>query len=328
MRAALVLLVCTVGCNAVWGIEAADGVLDAAPPEEDGAIDPCAPKTGVATACLTFESKQAHPAYDVSTGADALGIDGSGVITLYIFDEDPADPQVPYASRLVLPLDGAELKIDAFPVTIPVPTTAGRHWLIAQFEDNKKTTRTGDNSYLAGDFITVPTRATTGKLVYPMFDAVIDQTVRATLPLQPLRRVNVDLRADATLRTTYSTFAVNGDGPVAYVLFDGAFNDTTPFLEFLSVACVSAMPLSTMPPLLKSGFTTVVTGTHNIVASLEDYDSVTRFPTRGSLLSPSDAMIPSITISPTAWTASASLKFVKVLNPYKTGEKADEQRCP
>ena len=82
------------------------------------------------------------------------------------------------------------------------------------------------------------------------------------------------------------------------------------------------------PPLLKSGFTTVVTGTHNLVASLEDYDSTSRFPTRGSLLTPSEAPIPFITISPTSWTANTALKFVKVLNPYKASEKPDEQRCP
>lgn len=325
MRAMLATICCTIGCNAVWGIEAADGVLDSAPSETS--TDPCAPEPGVAKACLRFEAPP-HPAYDVSTGADGLRIDGSGVIRLYVFDEDPDDPKAPYASRLQLPMDGTEVAVDSFPATIPITVTPGRHWLIAQFEDNKTTARTGDNSYLAGDFITVPSRSGMGKFIYPVFDAALDQAASVTLALQPLRRVNVDLQADATLRTTYSTFAVNGDGPIVYVLFDGAFSATTPFLEFISVRCVNAAPMTMAPPLLQSGFTTVVTGTHNIVASLEDYDSTAAFPTRGSLLTPSEGTLPSITISPTAWTANASLKFVKILDPYRTGERADEQRCP
>jgi len=325
MRAALLFAVCTVGCNAVWGIEAADGELPTT--TDAGGDDPCAPSSGVAKVCVRFEAPP-HPAYDVSSGAEALKLDGAGVITLFVFDEDPADPAVPFSSRSKFPLDGTELKVDAFPVTVPITTTPGRHWLIAQFEDNKAITRSGENSFPAGDYVTVPSRSSTGKLQYPLVDAVLEQAVRVTMPLQPLRRVNVDLQADATLRTTYSSFAVNGDGPVVYVLFDGAFADTTPFLEFVSVKCVNAAPMTATPPVLKSGFTTVVTGTHSIVASLEDYDSVSRFPTRGSLLTPSEGALPPVTVSPTAWTANTSLKFVKVLDPYKAGEKADEARCP
>lgn len=326
MRALLALVCCTIGCNAVWGIEAADGVLDAAP-ATDAPGDPCAPEAGVAKACLRFES-QPHPAYDVSTGADSLRLDGSGVIRLYVFDEDPDDPKVPYVSRLQLPMDGSEIAVDSFPTTIPITVTPGRHWLIAQFEDNKITARTGDNSYLAGDFITVPNRSGTGKFLYPMFDAALDQTASVTMPLQPLRRVNVNISTAPTFRTTYSTFAVNGDGPIVYVLFDGAFSATTRFLEFVSVRCVNAAPMAAAPPVLQSAFTTVVTGTHNIVASLEDYDSTAAFPTRGSLLTPTEGTLPSITISPTAWTANATLEFVQILDPYRTGERADEQRCP
>lgn len=327
MRAPVWLALLCTGCNAAWGIEGADSVLatDSGTGSETAA-GPCDPQPGVAKVCLTFEG-QPHPAYDVTTGAPVHRIDGFGVIKLYVFDEDPADPAVPYSSRLQLPLDGSELKVDDLPTTIPITLPPGRHWIIAQLEDNKITSRLSGNSYLAGDFVTVPTRSSTGRLQYPTFDAVADQATAMKVTLQPLRRVDVDLQADTTLRTTYKDYAVTGDGPIVFVLFDGEFNDMTPFLEFVSVPCVQAQPMSLMPPLLKSGFTTTVTGTHKLLASLEDYDSVSRFPTAGSLLTP-DTMPPSISISTTSWTASASLKFVKVLNPVRATDKMDTQHCP
>ena len=315
------------GCNAAWGIEPADSVLETGVEPKDTNVDPCSPEDGVSKACITFEA-QPHPAYDITTGAAAQRIDGAGKLKIDIFDKDPADPKVPYTTRVVYPLDGSELKIDSFPVTMPLTVPPGRHWLIVQFEDNKNAVRNGDNYVLAGDFLTIPGRLPSGKYVYPEFTTALGTAPKSKVSLQTMRRVDVDLQADPTLRTTYKDFAVNGDGPIVYVLFDGAFNSSTQYLEFLSTKCLNAAPMSLTPPVLKSGFTTAVTGTHNLVASLEDYDSTNTFPTSGSLLSPSDTAIPQLTIVNTSWTATTSLKFVKVLNPYRAVEKMDDQRCP
>ena len=65
------------------------------------------------------------------------------------------------------------------------------------------------------------------------------------------------------MRTAYKDYAVNGDGPIVFTLFDGAFTDTTQFLEFVSTHCVQAQPMSLAPPSNKTGFSTAVTGTHN-----------------------------------------------------------------
>lgn len=326
MRRLLLALVCA-GCNAAWGIEPADSLLvDSGPGPADTEKGACDPEPGVAKVCLTFKAP-AHPAYDVTTGAATHRIDGLGTIRIDVFDQDPSDPAAPYVQRVKLPLAGGELKIDELPTTWASEIGAGKHWIIAQFEDNKTLARTGENFYQAGDFVTVPTRAPNGRLVWPSFDAVVDQTARLELTLQPLRRVDVELQADASLRTTYKDFAVNGDGPVTFALFDGELMPSTVYLELISVGCHQAMPLTLMPPLLKTHFTTTVTGNHKILASLEDYDNTSAFPTSGSLLTP-DVMAPSMEISSTSWTASHSAKFVKVLNPYRAGEKVDALKCP
>lgn len=300
------------------------GHTDAEP--NDTGVDPCAPVPGVGKVCFEFSAAM-HPGYDITTGASAQKIDGAGKLKLYIFDKDPADPSVPYATFVDYPAMD-ELRIDSLPINVPVTVAPGKHWLIAQFEDNKNVARTGENYYLAGDFIASPSRNTSGRLVYPQFDVVAGETARPKITLAPMRRVDVDIQADATMRATYSEYAVPGDGPVVFVLFDGAFTGSTQFLEFVSTRCVQAAPMSLNPPSLKMGFATAVTGTHNIVASLEDYDSTKAFPTSGSLLTPSDGTIPTLAIVNTSWTTSTSLKFVKILNPFRATDPADMQKCP
>jgi hypothetical protein len=324
MRALLPFVLC--GCNAVWGIEPAGSTVDDSGTAPETENDPCAPESGVAKVCLQFEAGQ-HPSYDITTGAATHKIDGSGKLKILVFDKDPNDPAVPYTSMIQYP-EGGEIKIDSFPVRIPLTLPAGRHWIIAQFEDNKAVSRVGENYYLPGDFVTVPGRLPNGKYVYPVFDAVLDQTAQSKTVLQPMRRVDVDLQADPIIRTMYKDYAVTGDGPVLFLLFDGAFTTTTTFLEFVSTHCVEAQPMSLTPPSIKTGFVTAVTGTHNIVASLEDYLSVGAPPTTGSLLTPSDTMIPTVAIVNTSWTASTSLKFVKVFAPVRATDMMDTQHCP
>jgi hypothetical protein len=318
------LLICCVGCNAAWGIEPADSVLgDGGVPNGDTGSNPCDPQAGVARACITFKLPL-HPSYDITSGATPYRIDGAGTLRIDVFDEDPEMPGSSYATRVKLPLEGGELKVDSFPVTWPTTLSPGKHWFIAQFDDNKDASR---NFSMVGDYVTNPGRLATGRFVWPELTATLDQTAKLDIELQPLRRVDADLQADATLRTLYKDYAVPGDGPITFGLFDGELSSTTLFLDLQTSDCFQAMPMSLNPPLLKTGFITTVTGTHKILTSLEDYDNKAAFPTSGSLITP-DAPAASLTISPTSWTTSYSAKFVKVLNPVKIGERADPIKCP
>lgn len=326
MRPLLLALLC-LGCNAAFGIEPAEFLLDSGTDPSETSTDPCRAEEGRSKVCLTFEP-QPHPLYDITSGANAQSIDGAGKLKIDIFDKDPNDPTAPYTTRVFYPLDGKEAKVDSFPATVTLEVPPGRHWLIAQFEDNKNVVRNAETYMLAGDFYTVPGRLANGRFVYPEFTTVLGQTARAKVLLQPMRRVDVDVQADPLLRTTYKDYAVNGDGPIVFVLFDGAFDADTKFLEFFSTRCLNAAPMTLSPPVLKTGFTTAVTGTHSLVASLEDYDSKAAFPTSGSIMSASDMNVPTLTIANTSWTTSTSVKLVKVLNPFRATDPMDAVRCP
>lgn len=319
----LALLVALAGCNAVWGIESGTPLADAG--GADTSTDPCSAAAGVARICVTLTT-QKHPAYDVSTGATTLKIDGKGVYHLFIYDQDPNDPSVNYTGYFRYPAEGSEAAVDDHPSFV-LTLSPGQHWFMARFEDNKNVTRTNEDYLVAGDAITVPSRTSTGKWVYASASAADNEAKKLDIPLLPMRRVDLDVVADASMRTAYKDYAVNGDGPLAIAIYDGDF-DTSVYLDFLSTRCYAAAPMSVAPTLIQTHFATVVTGMHKLAVALEDYDSTTRFPTRGSLLCPVDTSAPTVNISDSNWTSTASAKFTQIVNPFKAGEGTDANRCP
>lgn len=323
MRASALLVVLLCGCNAVWGIEGGTPLADAG---DDVANDPCSPTPGVAKVCVKLKAER-HPTYDVSTGAPTVRIDGKGVFHLFVYDKDPADPKVGYSAYLRYPEEGAEASVDETP-TLVATVPAGKHWFIARFEDNKVTPRTDEDFLLAGDHVTVPTRTATGKYVYASADALDANAIRLDVSLLPMRRIDVSVVADASLRTAYKDYAVNGDGPLALALYDGDF-DTAWFLDFVGTRCYSAAPMTLSPTPIQAHFATTVIGTHRLAVSLEDYDSTSRFPTAGSLICPTDATgAPMVNVTEGSWTSTVTTKFTQIVSPYRPGEKVDEQRCP
>jgi hypothetical protein len=317
------------GCNQVWGVEPAYLADDAAPPADTGP-DPCGPESGVAKLCLTVDSDKAHPTYDVSTGAGGLIIDGSGVLLLFIYDKDPGKvdakpilyPTYPPETSL------SEVRIDDFPVTVPIALpAAGTYWIIGRWQDNKLNSRAGSSIVLGGDFLSVPAVSAGGRFLYAQATVATGTTTKASLLVHPSRRVEVDLVADPSMKTKYKDNVVNGDGPTLFGLYDGDYT-TAIFLEYLTMECNNVAPLSATPPTVKSGFVTTVTGNHKLWVAIEDFDTTGTFPPNGTLMTSTDTVTaPTVNIEPSSWTASANAKFVTVIGPQPAGTP-DPTHCP
>jgi len=317
-----------IGCNQVWGIEAAHlhedaGTVTDTPP------DPCASEPGVNKLCITVEANKSHPSYDVSSGAAGLVIDGSGVLLLFLYDKDPGKvyTAAPVVYLTYPPGDKDEVRIDDFPVTVPTTLDKpGTYWIIGRWQDNKNLSRAGDQIVLGGDFLSVPAIGAAGRFLYAQVTVATGTTATTSLTLHPARRVDVDLSADASMKTKYGTNAVNGDGPTIFGLYDGDY-DTSIFLEYLTMHCINVAPLATPLPTVKHAFVTTVTGTHKLFVAIEDFLTTGSFPPNGTLMVATDATAPTATITPTSWTASANAKFVTISGPQPAGTP-DPTHCP
>ncbi len=304
---------------------AADAGADAAPP------GPCDPVDGVAKFCVNVSVIASRPNYDAASQASQLGIDGAGVLYVYLYDKDPspetkdpAQPSVAPISTLRFPDAsniGAELKLDAdLPKTMSGTATPNPYWVIATFQDNKTLSRTAEaGGILAGDFVQVPT-INGKKADYPKLVLESGKVAKLDVVMRPYHRVvaNVHVKAASDLSAKAAVnHTIHGDGPMLFLLYANGVSITDASAQALSLSqtgCVNVKLGSTPPTTVAVPFGTWAEGGLQLLGALIDYPG-SSFPTPGMLTS--DLSTPPIVqIAPSTWSSAVDVPLTTVLNPY------------
>jgi hypothetical protein len=312
---------------------------DTAGPGSDTAVDPCAVVDGVAKFCLTVDRVATHPSYDRSTGAEGLGIDGKGIFKIYLFKEDPGpaiatgkviDP----IGILDYPGGDAEVSIDSMPITIAGASLPQRSWFIVVFQDSKAARTASGTGTLAGDFVLLPKVGEDKVTHYPDVTLVNGTTQTVHVELKPLRTVSAAMSPSAELVTRQKANpTIHGDGPLAFLMFDGDLASATPsILDVSFIDCVDFFKATTFP--LNVSFTTTTEGSHNLLAVLFDYDypPPKDFPGKGNIFSPTADAGPTaprlakVNVSAGTWTASTEVTLAFV-DAYTTERPIDPHVC-
>lgn len=303
----------------------------------DTAVDPCQAVADRATFCVQVSKVGTHPTYDAASGAAPLGLDGKGVLRVFLYSSDPsATPAPAPATSITYPKSGT-IDVDAdLPVTIADSLPEGNYWFQVVFEDNATRAKTNPEPILAGDYITVPSvDPDTKKAVYPSKTLVKGGVVTIPVTLQPLRQVSTSMQVtkDVHDQAKLNPF-IHGDGPTLFVLYDGLVTDK----KFIGVAagspdCVWLDPGGTAGSVTVN-FPTVVTGSHKILGVLFDYETTfaaADFPGRGSLVTSTGEAgtraAPTVTISETSWSASAVTDMAFVNRPISDASLTDPYKC-
>jgi hypothetical protein len=301
-----------------------DAGTDAAPPSA------CDPAAGVAKFCVSVSVSANRPSYDGASQANQLGIDGAGVLYVYLYDKDPSpetkDPTQPTInpiSTLRFPDSanvGAELKLDAdLPKTLAGTATPNTYWVVATFQDNKALPRTAETGgILPGDFLLVPT-ITGKKADYPKLLLETGKTAKLDVVMRPYHRVvanvHVDPKSDlAKLSVTNRT--IHGDGPMLFLLYANGVSITDKSVQALSLSqagCVNVKPSVLTPPTVAVPFGTWAEGGLQILGALLDYPGAT-FPTPGMITSDLSTP-PVVQIAPSTWSSAVDLPLNTYLNP-------------
>jgi hypothetical protein len=304
----------------------------------DGGADPCAPVDGIAKFCITV-NPTAHPGYDSSTGASSLGLDGKGMLQLLLFSQDPAQHKTTPTIITYPPGESpAEVDIDQdFPITIAAPVTVpGTYWFVAVFEDDTTTTRdvTLADSSLPGDFETVPSFDASFNFILPQATLTAGSTTPKTLDIDPVRQVVADVTPTLGLRTLKTgNSSIHGDGPMEFVLYDGAIDAPTVLGLAVSNKCVKLFDPGPTGYPIRAPFNTFVTGHHSVLGVLFDYPVAAGapFPSDGTILSPTkDTVdkIPTVDIG-SAWSTEVEVALSQVPKPYPNGSTVpDGNVCP
>ncbi len=299
--------------------------------DADGAVDPCADEPGKAKFCVTVTA-EVGPGYS-STTASTLGLDGKGLLKVFLYDKDPSAgtataPVVPVAT-LRYGAIGEKIAIDKLPVTlVDTVAKAGTYWVIGTFGDADRPE--SDSVAHPGDFVSVPeTFDSKLKAVWSKLDVAKDKTTRHSLKLYPMRRLDLELRVASELGAAIrdGKYLANGDGPVLVILYDGTLGGASQVIRWSDVTpCVPTRPKEVLATATTVSIVTPVVGAHSVFAGLLDFPGDT-FPPRGMFL-PDPTPI-KVDIKGADWTASAVVRFTNVADPYLPGDPVvDALSCP
>lgn len=302
-----------------------DGGSDATP---SGACDPV---PGVAKFCVNVTVSANRPSYDGASQANQLGIDGAGVLYVYLYDKDPSpetkdptQPSVNPISTLRFPDSanvGAELKIDAdLPKTLAGTAAPNKYWVIATFQDNKALPRTAETGgILPGDFVHVP--IITGKKAdYPTLVLETGKTAKIDVVMRPYHRVVANVRVDPKsdlAKIALVNRTVHGDGPMLFVLYANGVSITDKSVQAVSLSqtgCVNVKPSIVSPPTVAVPFGTWAEGGLQVLGALVDYPG-NSFPTPGMLTSDLSSP-PIVQIAPSTWSSAVEVPLNTLLTPY------------
>lgn len=340
--ASLAVAALGLGCSSGdISVAQADAGADAA--RDDAAPGPCVEELGVAKFCVDVGLIAPRPNYDGASLAGPLGIDGKGVLYVYLYDKDPSpatgDPARPGAPIATLRLPdpskvGAEIALDKdVPTTLSGTAAPGTYWAVAVFQDNKTTTRPVDNGgLLPGDFLQVPT-ITGRKADYPKLVLEEGKVAKLGVTLRPYRQVVANLSTPTVSEVHVKATAnktVHGDGPMIFLLYAGSVNVLDSSVQPLGISqvpCVALKPAEIAPPTPQVPFGTWAEGGLQVVGALVDYPG-SSFPTPGMITSDMSKP-PVVQISPSVWSTTVSLPMTTLLNPYAaTSTVADPYVCP
>lgn len=288
--------------------------------DADTATDPCANEPGKAKFCVTVTA-EAGPGY-AAGAASTLGIDGKGLLKVYLYDKDPGTnsattPVVPVAT-LRYGAIGEKIAIDKLPVTL-VDTVAkpGTYWAIGVFGDADRPE--SDTQARAGDFVSVPTAFDgKAKALWPKLELSAGKTTRQELKLYPMRRLDLEVRVatDVSNAIRDGKFLANGDGPVVVLLYDGVFGEVSQVLRWAEVLpCAATYPKDPLAKPVKVSVVTPIVGPHNLFVGLVDYAGAD-FPARGTFVCDGGASPPKVDLKPTDWIATAPARLTSILDPY------------
>jgi hypothetical protein len=309
----------------------------------DATIDPCAPVDGVAKFCVNVAKVDAHPAYDNTSGADVLGLDGTGRLKVYLFKEDPSDPTRPTPIKPILsiayPSGGGSVRIDKdLPVAIADSAPEGDYWFTVVFEDNGAVTRPDTYAATFGDFIVVPP-VVDNHLVFPKVTLVKGQTKAIPVSIKPLREVAATVQVSAALSTLAKSTKpeIHGDGPLAFLFFKGDLGATPTYYDLAYYHCIDLKPKTTAETVPVALGSILAPGSYKVIGVLFDYDYSTTdalgnpFPGKGSMVSPyadgALGRVVTVDILPDKWLATTDVTMVDV--PRPPGDTTlDKQICP
>lgn len=292
-------------------------VLDDTPPAETP-VDPCAPVAGVAKFCVKIAGAAAHPGYDSTSNADKLGVDGRGVVKVYLFSSDPGlkTPGLLPAATITYPSSG-EISIDKdVPLTIDDAAPEGTYWFFVTFQDSTAPRGSGAEVASPGDFILVPT-VEGEKEVFPQVTLTKGTTQSTDIPLlRPVRRVDADVVVGTKLHLDASANPnIHGDGPMQFLLYDGDLSGGFKTANFVDIAyskdCINVNPK--VAPTVPVSFGVAVDGSHKLFAALFDYaiPSSADYPGKGTMYTAAvGTEVPFINIGTTTWTTPVLVKLV------------------
>lgn len=286
------------------------------------APDPCADEAGKAKFCLTVTA-ETGPGYAGDVAAK-MGLDGKGLLRVYLYDKDPATatkeaPILPVAT-LRYGAIGEKIGIEKLPVKIVDSVAkAGTYWVIGSFADADRPE--ADGTARAGDFLSQPTSYDTkGKPSWLKLEVTAGKTTKETLKLYPMRRLDLELRIAAPVVDAIKAGKVqaNGDGPVLVMVYDGVLGGAGEKVHFGDlIPCVATNPkVGLTPSPVYTSVLTPVTGAHNVFAGLVDFPG-DGFPNRGTFLPDlSGATVPTVDIKSSEWAASTTVRFTTIYDGY------------
>ncbi len=306
--------------------DAGDGAVDAAP------ADPCADEAGKTKICLQIVTEGARPAYGTSA-ATSLAIDGKGQLQVFVFDKDPAvsTSDTPVLPVRVLRPTTDKIGLDKLPLTLTdVLPGPGSFWFIAAFADADR--GPGDTASRAGDFVSAPLGFDKkGRATWQKLDVVTGKTGRDTLKIRALRRLDLTITAAETVvaLAKSGTYVINGDGPAIVYIYDGLLGKDETVLAADFTACLELKPKAFPPPMVLAPMLTTVVGSHNIFVGQPDWQGCTDFPCRGTLMSATEAPLPTVDIKGDQWISTGNVRIVQAWDPYLTTDapKTDTVRC-
>jgi hypothetical protein len=320
------------------GSDAADVPLVPDEAGADAALAPCPTSPDEATFCVGVSLPTSRPGYGPSSGATSLGLDGAGVVFVYLFDKDPgasttggtapiATLQYPPATKI-----GSEVHVDKdFPVRVSGSAPPGTYWISASFQDSKTARDAGLSALLPGDYVLAPTTLDK-KAIYPKVTLEKGKAGTLEVLLKPRRRVDVNLSSAGLLPYTASgNPTIHGDGPVLFALYDGdLLAGTGKFVDVSYVPCAT-LPLKSGVPATTVSFGVTLDAQHEIFAELFDYEVPTTpdGSAQGTISTPlSGADVAVVTPVETSWIATADLKFTDIWSAYPaTSDKPDPLHC-
>lgn len=264
-----------VSCNggAFTSAPVASASPDAAPSADAaGDAGACVSPDGNPVFCVTVSVAGGHPGYDGAAAPTELGIDGKGIVHLYVYDKSPFGTdgggakvvlQIPY------PADGSEVSIDALPATfIAKPSAPGKYFFIAVFQDAK-----GSREFInarPGDFISPMVRPVAA-------DVAAGQGANVALAIEAMRGIPLEVGVDRAALGVAAN-RVKGYGPSVIATFDGAFSLDN-LQGFQYGPCLDVQGTLHQYPVIA----TQLVGKHRVALFLSDYQSQAGFPAPGTL---------------------------------------------